>query len=353
MMPGLKNYLLLEITLLLLVLNTFCACNKLNSQVEIPLLLYKADSEPVKVSDDTLEDGSDDINIILTGDTMLSRNVEHLCREKSDYDYPFSQISYLIKKTDIAFTNLETPLVDGENLKTGLTFRADPRFAAALRRAGLNIVSVANNHILDRGVAGLAKTLLYLEKSGVAYSGADRKSLSGKGVIISAGSCRVGFISLTDTLNSLRRSDYARDKVINYNNTEGIINAVRDLRRKSDVVIVSVHWGMEMASEPSEREIELAKKIISAGADIIAGHHPHVIQPYRKINGGHVFFSMGNFVFDQTAKSETRSAVMIGVTVRNKKIHSIVAYPLAIDREYRPGLCSEGDAGEVYKKLLL
>lgn len=191
-----------------------------------------------------------------------------------------------------------------------------------------------------------------LKKNGIAYSGADRKTLSKNSLIISAGNCRVGFLSLTDVLNSLRKSGYARDRVIDYNNTDGIVAAVKELRSKADIVIVSVHWGRELCSEPSVRQVELAEKIISAGADIITGHHPHVVQPYRRIKGGHVFFSLGNFVFDQTSKIETRSSVMIKVSVKGKRIERIAAYPLTIDREYRPGLCVQGDAGYIYSRLL-
>ncbi len=332
------------IFILIIMTIPFFGCLKKTGRIEIPMTIYTAQS--------TAGDADEGINIILTGDTMLSRNVEQLCRDRNDFDYPFSRISDAIKSADIAFTNLETPLTGGNSLMRGLVFRGDPRFGAALRRAGFTIVSLANNHILDQGISGLQQTAGILEKSGISFSGADAVSLSHKGVVIAAGGCRVGFLSFTDTLNSLRISDYARDGIINYNDTERITAAVRDMRSRADIVIVSLHWGRELYPEPSERQLDLAASLTSAGADIIAGHHPHVIQPYKRINGGHVFFSLGNFVFDQTSKPETSRALMVSVLVKKKSIHRVRVFPLSIDMEYRPGISIERDAREIYDAAL-
>lgn len=141
--------------LILMVSSVLVSCSCRNND-EIPLTLYGYAGRADDQAENFPGDGSDNINIILTGDTMLSRNVEYHIREKNDYDYPFSMISGLVRESEIAFTNLETPLVRGDNIKTGLVFRADPQFAGALKRSGFNTVSLANNHILDMGVAGLS-----------------------------------------------------------------------------------------------------------------------------------------------------------------------------------------------------
>jgi poly-gamma-glutamate synthesis protein (capsule biosynthesis protein) len=329
-----------------------CNCNKGKVFDDIPLLIYSADSTVKSDVDDKHNNGIETCSVILTGDTMLSRNVEWRSLEENNFDLPFTCISGFLHESDIVFTNLESPLTSGKNLKKGLQFRGDPRFAAALKRAGVTIVSLANNHIMDQGVSGLDETITNIEKTGILYIGADRSNLSDTSVIIKINNLRIGFLAFTDCLNSLRKSSYGRDRVIDYKEPSRVLDAVKKLKKKTDVVVVSLHWGIELSAEPAEQQRMLAEKIVDAGADIIAGHHPHVIQPYIKIGNGHVFFSLGNLIFDQMSKEETRSSILIKVIIEKKKIEKIEAYPLQIGMAYNPDFCRGDKAVQVFKSLL-
>jgi len=249
-----------------------------------------------------------------TGDIMLSRYVETMMLKKGSYLFPFEKTMDEINSADIAFANLETPLLEGPPVGNNvLNFRAAPENALSLIKAGFNVVSLANNHTGNWGQRGYISTFEILEKAGLSYVGAGRNRVdSVKPVIMNVRGTKIGFLAYSDfrfTATSQEPSvKKAGSAQIQTNDYEKQIN---DLKERVDVVIVSPHWGTEYRATADWFQVETAHKMIDAGADIILGHHPHVIENIEFYKEKLIVYSMGNFVFDQMFSLETRQG-MIG-----------------------------------------
>lgn len=253
------------------------------------------------------------IMIAAVGDVMMPLSIQSsISRNKKGYDGLFEKISKDFAGADITFANLETP-VDHKSPVSGYPkFNAHPALLAALKKAGVTIVSVANNHAMDAGSEGLKRTLDNIESSGLVFIGAGRtKKESAEIKFFKVRDLSVAFLSYTyDTNWRVPRAAAAPGVNIIENDSEsGLIRAserVKQARAHADLVVVSVHWGDEYAAKPTKWQRRVATALIEAGADVILGHHPHVLQPVESIatpdgRVGLVAFSLGNFISSQNA----------------------------------------------------
>lgn len=228
----------------------------------------------------------------------------------------FSQVKPLFQQADWVIGNLETPIA-GEDLKyTGYPrFNAPYELAEALVHSGMQLVSTANNHSMDRGFPGIKRTLDNLHKAGLIPIGtAETAEQAQKLIIVEKNGIRMGFLSYTYGTNGIPTPS---DKPYAVNLIE--INAIkRDITKlkaaKADMVTVSLHFGQEYQRLPNEDQKKLAHEIIQAGGDIILGSHPHVVQPFEEIiipasesedglpRRGIVIYSLGNFISNQTTE---------------------------------------------------
>lgn len=226
----------------------------------------------------------------------------------------FEQVKPILQTGDWVFGNIETPLA-GRDLKyTGYPrFNAPAELADALADAGFNVVSTANNHSMDRGFPGVVRTLGNVRKSGLVPVGTavdpnDAKRLA----IEERNGIRMGFLAYTYGTNGIQ---VPKDKAfaVNLIDTDAIVAQIAALRRAgADVVTVSLHFGLEYNRMPSKQQVQLVRKLIGAGADIVLGSHPHVVQPCERIaipasesadgvaRSGVVVYSMGNFISNQS-----------------------------------------------------
>jgi poly-gamma-glutamate capsule biosynthesis protein CapA/YwtB (metallophosphatase superfamily) len=195
--------------------------------------------------------------------------------------------------------NLEAPLTLRDRVYPGkASLRADPRWAALLKQAGVVAVSLGNNHIMDSGAQGLEDTCQALDDAGIAYTGAGRDLASARTpVILNAGALRVGLLSYNAV--PVKAPIYAA-KI-----SPGVVKAdrrliaqdVAALRSGADFVIVALHWGLERYRLPTSEQRELARAVIGCGADAIVGHHPHILQGTEWVAERPVLYSLGNFLF--------------------------------------------------------
>jgi poly-gamma-glutamate capsule biosynthesis protein CapA/YwtB (metallophosphatase superfamily) len=229
---------------------------------------------------------------ILSGDTL----------------YPFVAIKDSLAKYDIVFANLESQISEQngrtEHPRNNLIFTGPPAGAWSLRKGGITVVSIANNHALDFGLEALEQTRLFLDDAGVAHAGASLDSAElYKPAILTRNGLRMAFLACTDVMNS---TDSSWMRYVASADTGRMFRAIRDVRDIADVVIVSFHGGGEYANRASRGTVEFARAMIDAGADIFLGHHPHVPYGVERYKGKYIVHSLGNFVFRQPERFWTQ-----------------------------------------------
>ena len=213
-----------------------------------------------------------------------------------NYDYPLANVAHIFAEDDFTLANLEGPLTEGGTpAQKEFAFRGPTAYTAILE--GVEAVSLANNHALDYGYQGLADTKAALTAAGIAYGAREET-----------------FLYTTDS--GLTVGVYCDDFAFERAQIE---SAIADLRaRGAEIVVCAFHWGQEKAYKPSQNEIDWAHIAIDAGADIVAGHHPHVLQPIEYYNGGVILYSLANFAFGgNTWPSDADTAVIQQQVIRD------------------------------------
>jgi poly-gamma-glutamate synthesis protein (capsule biosynthesis protein) len=234
--------------------------------------------------------------------------------------YPLAEVASILASADLAFVNLECPLAaSGLAVQKTFSFRAAPSSVATLIAGGIDVVSLANNHTLDVGREGLEETIRVLDGAGVAHvgAGADRRLAEGP-LVLKRGGITLAFLAFSDLVveGILPRSDRT---TIAFADDEALGAAVRHARGSADLVIVSLHAGVEYEPRPSERQRRLIDIAVEAGADLVLGHHPHVLQGLAFVSRpgrrpALVAYSLGNFVFDPR-RAEARESAILNVTL--------------------------------------
>lgn len=274
------------------------------------------------------------VTLAAVGDVMLDRGIGKRIEEHG-IEWPFEQVRDTLRSADLAFCNLECPLSDrGIKVSKPICFKADPSYIECLTAAGFDIVSLANNHSMDCSRTGLTETMHYLDKTGIAYTGAGgTPSEAAEPVIVTLKGIRIAFLARNAWLPE---GSWSRPDVPNtaYLDSETIESEVRDAASQADVVIVSLHWGIEYRTHPQPAQVELAHKLIDAGADLIIGHHPHVLQPVEKYHGGVIAYSLGNFLFDSPFRN-CKQTMILECRLTKSGVVDITQIPIRIE-EYRP-----------------
>jgi poly-gamma-glutamate capsule biosynthesis protein CapA/YwtB (metallophosphatase superfamily) len=242
------------------------------------------------------------IDVLLTGDIMLGGNLDDLlCKE--GFDFPFKPLSSCYTVADIVFGNLEAPLsCDGVPQKNKILLHQNSRAPVGLKDAGYDILSIANNHIMDYGEDALIKTIDILEEHGLGYVGAGADiSQATKPVEFLRKGVKISFLayasSTSDESNPLISAGEhnAGVALLDIRNIKEDINALR--KEHADIIAVSLHWGLDRYHYPLPEQIGWAHEIIDAGANIIIGHHSHCLQAVEIYKKGIIAYSLGNFVF--------------------------------------------------------
>ncbi|HAK59558.1 MAG TPA: hypothetical protein DCO77_04135 [Nitrospiraceae bacterium] len=264
----------------------------------------------------------DKIVISAVGDVMMHRSIQKaIAKNKNNYDLLFSKVSPYLGAADITFANLETP-VDHKSAASGYPrFNAKPALLTSLKKAGVDVVSVANNHVMDKGVKGLERTLENIAKAGIVYTGAgSTKKKAAEIPYLEAGGFRVAFLGYTYTSNRKLPPKKASAPGVNLlrmkskRDLSRAVKHVKEARKTADLVVVSLHWGVEYKKNPTTWQKKAAVELVEAGADIILGHHPHVLQPVVRHTAkdgrqGVIAYSLGNFISSQN----------YGVSYKNRK----------------------------------
>ncbi|MEO8025504.1 MAG: CapA family protein [Bryobacteraceae bacterium] len=258
--------------------------------------------------------------LVFGGDVMMSRYVGRAARAAADPALPFRGIAPFLRDADLAFINLEAPFSDkGKPTEKGMIFRAGPEMIEGLQLSGIDIVSTANNHARDCGPYGVGFTLDWLAEHGIAAAGSGATpDAAHEGVVIARNATRFGFLAYTfDQSNGNHRDVDERVAVLDIPSMQ---KDVWRMRSRASVVIVSMHAGTEYSPRPNPQQRAFAHAAIDAGASIVVGHHPHVVQAPEQYAGGLILYSLGNLVFDQFQRAETQRGELAEVWMKDRKV---------------------------------
>jgi len=287
------------------------------------------------------------------GDIMLAGSGSSLFR-RTGYDYPFAATAAVLRQGDIVIGNLESPIAIAGEEFTGKRFRfkSSPAAAAALQKAGFTHLSLANNHILDFGPGGLQETVATLDRLGIAHAGAgpDLESARRESTITVKG-VTIAFLAYSLTYPA---EFYAgNDRPGTAPGYENYYRAdIARAKKSADYVIVSFHWGTECAAFPKDYQKNTAHGAIDAGADVVLGHHPHVLQGIEYYKSGVVFYSLGNFAFASRSRNADRSMIA-RITLENG-ISAVEVIPLNVlysEVRFQPRLLT-GAGGDIVAERL-
>ena len=282
--------------------------------------------------------------MLFVGDIMLSRNIAAQIVKNEDPLYPFLLIASTTREADITFANLENPVSASGTLQGSIySFRAEPVGSInGLQYAGFDVVSLANNHIWDYGRVAALDTMRYLRDAGIDYVGFGRNyDEANTPIIRQVGDAKVAFFGYTEFYSKelwadekLGLSEFKKDEISRR------VAEIKEFGR-ADIVVVSLHWGVEYETESNAAQQNIAHQLIDAGADLIIGHHPHVPQEFESYKDGYIVYSLGNFVFDQNFSADTRRGLMFKVTLEGKKMTAAETIEIKFTKTYQPYILNQ------------
>lgn len=262
------------------------------------------------------------VSLLAVGDIMLAREV---AIRSTDPSWAFENVSSFLQDADITFANLESPTNDYcPPTSTGMIFCAPESQYSGLIENGIDVVSVANNHAGDQKQKGLEVTKSFLQNAHIKAAG------YGDPQYIAVGDTTFGFLAY----NSVNPETAG----IAWAETERIKKDVAELKNTSDIAIVSFHWGNEYTTKLTNAQKEFAHAAIDSGADVVIGHHPHWIQGIEYYHGKPIFYSLGNFIFDQMWSQKTREGLAVKLTFEDKKLGNVELFPILIENYGQPRL---------------
>lgn len=291
------------------------------------------------------------ITIGLTGDVMIGRGVNATI-SNNGYTYPWGNVLPVLKNTDINIINLEAALTNStEKVFKTFNFKATPDRIKTLTEAGITVANIANNHILDFSEEGLIETIKTLNGGGILHAGAGMNEKEAeKPVILSVKNNRLGILGFTD--NEPRWKAGTSSCGVNYidisneNDCNKALTAIAKLRKETDIVIVSIHWGPNMNEEPERHFVDFAHAMIDHGAAIIHGHSAHNFQGIEVYNHKMILYDTGDFVDDYAVDPYLKNdhSFFFKVEVSKQRIEKVVLIPVLISK-YQVNLAT----GEDYK----
>jgi poly-gamma-glutamate capsule biosynthesis protein CapA/YwtB (metallophosphatase superfamily) len=293
---------------------------------------------------------SDERTLLFVGDIMLSRGVGARMQAERNWGYPFEKIAETLRAADLTIGNLECPVSDGGKNQYHLySFRADPKTLAGLNDAGFGVVSLANNHMYDWGAPALLDTVRRVREAGVRTVGAGQNDLEAHyPLVVDLAGVRLAFLAYVDVEPKDAAAGPDRAGVA-WLDVERALADIRFARSLADVLVVLPHWGIEYAKLPSRSQVALAHRMIEAGADLVIGSHPHVVQPVEPYRGRWIAYSLGNFVFDQK-DSVTHKGLMLKVTLHGKQVGDLAMIPITINPRFQPEVTAERETSAPRKR---
>lgn len=246
---------------------------------------------------------------------------------------PFEEIASLLREGDLRIANLEGPLSSVSSHRGGpeaAAFRGPPNAAALLRGAGVDLLNVANNHVLQHGEEAFRMTLSLIEDQGIALLGLVDEH-GARSVVRTVEGLALGFLGYSFVPERYLPGQrlYAAPVL------ESVIEDVEELRARADLVVVSVHWGEEGMALPGWDVVKAGRAIVSAGATLVLGHHPHRFQPVERVGRALIAYSLGDFLFDLFWDRHLVESAILSVDLDDRGVVEHRLIPVRLHRDYR------------------
>ena len=325
---------------------------KINLQTDLTVPFDKWQAVKAQILKELkLEEEVKTITLFAAGDIMLSRAVESKMLAKNDFNYCFSPMTKLITEADLAFANLESPIIAGSVVPSGsFSFRANPKSAAALKTAGFDVLTLANNHFGNFGQKGMTETFKYLDEQGVKYVGAGTNAAQMKNpLVIEKQGIKVAFLGYSYGPDYYAATSQAAGFALM--DQGQLIKDLEAAKKLADLIIVTMHDGIEYTNDPSEHQQAFARLAVDHGADLVIGHHPHVVQQMEIYKDKYIFYSLGNFVFDQMWSLDTRQGLSVMFTLDKNGVTDLDYYPVLIQDYCQPNLVEGKEREAILGKL--
>lgn len=248
--------------------------------------------------------------VLMVGDVSMARGTaQTIADQGGDFDYPLSDVADWLHAADLAVGNQEgviAPKGTGTERPMGYRLRAEPPAAAALARAGFGLLGLANNHARDYGPVGIAATMKALHDAGIQTVGVGENYRAARQATVTPlKGVKVAWLAYTHVPDPpdygiyWEGNGYGRARI----EEDKLAAQIKAARDDADVLIVQFHWGIEYEPRPFETQIRIARAAVDAGASLVIGHHPHVIQTTEIYKNTLIMYSLGNFLFDQIGRS--------------------------------------------------
>src|SRR5216683_650831 len=287
-------------------------------------------------------------SVIVAGDIMLGGRARKAVTEFGP-DYPFDGVLPLLRRAPIVLGNLEGPLAEkARKQQRNFSYRVDASLAGSLSRAGINVVTLANNHLQDCGPSGVLETLDALSNANVFALGAGTNERTAhEPVILQAGAMRIGLLGYYWN----RRTAATADRPGSAMDPPEFLEAnIRGLRKYTDRIVVTFHWGVPYEREPSPEDRAKAYFAVRCGADAVVGHHPHIVQPFEIYRGCPIFYSVGKFAFG--SGNSRAEGLLVGLRFEDNKT-VVNVYPLYVkNRDPRANYQPKVLAGKAAERVL-
>lgn len=304
------------------------------------------------------------VTFLAVGDMMISRGVARAIDGAGSPLAPFKKMEQIFRSTDFNFGNLECPISGRETVVgKGLMFNMRTKDLAGLKEYNFKVLNFANNHAMDQGINGLRNTHKVLDENGITRLGTGEnldeawtpKIYEVNGVKIGfVGAC---YVSINDG-SGAARNDY----VARFQDMDRLKKAIEKLKADgADFIITTMHAGVEYTRKPHQPQIDFAKNSIDYGADMVIGAHPHWIQTFEQYKGKYIFYSLGNFIFDQTWSRDTMEGLSLRISLQSRKsniqgnsktqVEQIELIPVVIENASTPRPANEQEAQAIFKKI--
>jgi len=265
----------------------------------------------------------------------------------------FSEVEPELESSDINLCNIETVVSNRGFKKHSLRsfeMRGNPENISIIARAGFNLFGVANNHAMQHGRDAFDDMVEKISESDVALIGIDDKRGSTAVHEILHDNGKVSCIFAV----SIRPEEWTKDRPVPYSLREsvsGLLEEVACLRsRYTGFLVCSIHWGLEFLNFPGPEQIDLGRRLIDLGVDVVFGHHPHVLQPVERYKNGLIFYSLGNFVFDLWPR-DTKLTAIAKVKLEEGSPPFYKVVPIKISDQFKPSIASHDDSQEILKMM--
>lgn len=305
----------------------------------------EGEAEPMQQPEEPVQEP---VELVFSGDILLSSYVLNNYETSGISGVLSEELLGEMQNADLTMVNEEFPFsTRGTQAQDKqFTFRIDPSYVKLFQEMGIDVVTVANNHALDYGTEALSDTFQTLDEAGIAYVGAgDSKERAAQPYVTELGGKTFGFLAASRVIPevSWNIENQQPGMLCTYDSTQ-LCEAIRKAKENCDYVVVYVHWGIERENTPQDYQRQLGKAYIDAGADMVIGSHPHVLQGIEYYNGKPIVYSLGNYIFNQ----EIGSTLLLKATVTPENETTLQLIP-AYASGAKTQKMNEADSAELYQ----